>query len=380
MYTISAFFFLFVFFLFFFGAHTRKHGKEHKRKKKKKKKKKKNIDAPLPLAANVPYVDPRARGGPPCVHFCRGDCPPRGCDECERWRRRCGVGPRREMRHRDAAVQRVEDDACAGRVGDGAQRSRTDGAHRPRGGVRTGRRAGPEGSRERQWWGRGRCHGSCFEIQRKNEKEKKREKKILLFFFFFFFFFFSRLGFEMLRFAVAFCALVFASALRADALVLRIPAGEVRCFMDEFTKGQQVTGAYQVLAGGFLDIDVLMKDPAGRVIYEMRREKDDVFGFESPENGMFELCFSNEMSAVTGKRIFFEIWHEYLEDTPELMQNRHIDSLTASVLKVRGLRSWCCLFCLYCCCCCCFVWLLLLILISLFLVVAVVFYPCPVDI
>jgi hypothetical protein len=91
-----------------------------------------------------------------------------------------------------------------------------------------------------------------------------------------------------------------------------------------------------VISGGFMDIDVSVYDHEDREIYSMKREKDDVFGFESPETGTFRFCFSNAMSTVTTKKIFFDIFHDYLEDTPELLQFRHVDSLTSNVIDA----SW----------------------------------------
>jgi hypothetical protein len=66
--------------------------------------------------------------------------------------------------------------------------------------------------------------------------------------------------------------------------------------------------SFNVVAGGFLDIDVKVYGPDNKVVFEAEREKDGAFQFVANTNGEYRLCFGNTMSTVTGKTVSFHMF------------------------------------------------------------------------
>lgn len=80
---------------------------------------------------------------------------------------------------------------------------------------------------------------------------------------------------------------------------------------------------FETIEGGFLDIDVKIVGPDGKVIYQVRitelqdifyskslylqgdRETNGKYTFAAYETGIYKYCFSNQMSTVTPKVVMF---------------------------------------------------------------------------
>jgi hypothetical protein len=65
--------------------------------------------------------------------------------------------------------------------------------------------------------------------------------------------------------------------------------------------------SFQVAEGGFLDIDVAITGPDGKVIYDGERETDGKYTFSAHMDGRYRYCFSNKMSSVTPKLVVFNL-------------------------------------------------------------------------
>lgn len=82
---------------------------------------------------------------------------------------------------------------------------------------------------------------------------------------------------------------------------------------------------FETIEGGFLDIDVRIVGPDGKVIYQVNdrfrrsfrlqvlfflkgdRETNGKYTFAAYETGTYTYCFSNQMSTVTPKVVMFTI-------------------------------------------------------------------------
>lgn len=82
---------------------------------------------------------------------------------------------------------------------------------------------------------------------------------------------------------------------------------------------------FETIEGGFLDIDVRIVGPDGKIIYQVRigmfvmklelktelrkfqgdRETNGKYTFAAYETGVYTYCFSNQMSTVTPKVVMF---------------------------------------------------------------------------
>ncbi|KNC74583.1 hypothetical protein SARC_12875 [Sphaeroforma arctica JP610] len=65
--------------------------------------------------------------------------------------------------------------------------------------------------------------------------------------------------------------------------------------------------AYQVTDGGFLDIDMTIKEKDGEILAEELRSSESSAVISAPSDGRISICFGNKMSSMTSKDIMFSI-------------------------------------------------------------------------
>ena len=61
---------------------------------------------------------------------------------------------------------------------------------------------------------------------------------------------------------------------------------------------------FQVITGGNSDVDVVLKNPSGHILYKQEKEEYDQIELEVEEPGVYEFCFSNEFSTFSRKIIY----------------------------------------------------------------------------
>lgn len=93
----------------------------------------------------------------------------------------------------------------------------------------------------------------------------------------------------------------------AAGYFITIDAHAEECFFDRVTSGTKLSLMFEVAEGGFLDIDVKITGPDGKVIYSGERESNGKYTYAAHMDGVYKCCFSNKMSTMTPKIIMFNV-------------------------------------------------------------------------
>lgn len=65
-------------------------------------------------------------------------------------------------------------------------------------------------------------------------------------------------------------------------------------------------GFCKVVTGGQYDVDIVLEDPRGNVLYKQIKMQFDSHTFVSQETGVFKVCFSNEFSTFSHKLVYMD--------------------------------------------------------------------------
>jgi len=119
-----------------------------------------------------------------------------------------------------------------------------------------------------------------------------------------------------------------------------IDATREECFFEDVNAGVPVGLMFQVTQGGFLDVDVRIQGPDGKVIYTAERQTDGKYNFITHIQGEYSFCFGNRMSTLTPKKVSFVV-HVGEEAKPnEVLKQEHLSPLEQSILQVgQGIQS-----------------------------------------
>ena len=138
-----------------------------------------------------------------------------------------------------------------------------------------------------------------------------------------------------MNFKTGLCLLVAAATIgTSNAISTSILAGTTECYYESAQAGERLQGSYEVSAGGFLDIDVQVRDPQGTVMYAKDRQMEGEFTIPYTSRGEYEICFGNSMSTVANKVISFNIRKGQSHPSDEVAKKKHVTPLEISLMDV----------------------------------------------
>ncbi|UJR27022.1 hypothetical protein I4U23_008327 [Adineta vaga] len=94
-----------------------------------------------------------------------------------------------------------------------------------------------------------------------------------------------------------------------------VDAHAEECFFEKLTSGTKLLFTFEVVEGGFLDIDITITGPDQKEVYHGGRESSGKTAFSAHVDGIYTVCFNNKMSSITPKTIMFSI---EIGDKPKL--------------------------------------------------------------
>ncbi|XP_023329768.1 transmembrane emp24 domain-containing protein 2-like [Eurytemora carolleeae] len=86
-----------------------------------------------------------------------------------------------------------------------------------------------------------------------------------------------------------------------------VDAHAEECFFDKVKSGTKMGLIFEVAEGGFLDIDVKIVGPDSKPIHQGERETNGKYTFAAHMDGVYQYCFSNQMSTMTPKIVMFDM-------------------------------------------------------------------------
>jgi p24 family protein beta-1 len=119
-----------------------------------------------------------------------------------------------------------------------------------------------------------------------------------------------------------------------NAVTTSINAGTTECYYEATQAGERLVGSYEVSAGGFLDIDVQVRDPQGTVMYAKDRQMEGEYTIPYTSRGEYEICFGNTMSTVANKVVSFNIRKGKSHPSDEVAKKQHVTPLEISLMDV----------------------------------------------
>jgi hypothetical protein len=113
-----------------------------------------------------------------------------------------------------------------------------------------------------------------------------------------------------------------------SAYFIHVDAHEELCFFDRVGPGTKMGLMFEVVEGGFLDIDVKIVGPDNKEIYAGERESNGKYTFSAHTDGLYTYCFSNKMSTMTPKMVMFSM------DVDESKAKSEVDTADGSQGKL----------------------------------------------
>ncbi|CAD5206552.1 unnamed protein product [Bursaphelenchus okinawaensis] len=89
-------------------------------------------------------------------------------------------------------------------------------------------------------------------------------------------------------------------------LTFELPDNANQCFYEDLKAGLDSVVEFQVVTGGQYDVDIVLEDPQGKILYKEARKQYDSHQFKTETPGTYKVCFSNEFSTFSHKIVYMD--------------------------------------------------------------------------
>ncbi|CAF0849514.1 unnamed protein product [Rotaria sp. Silwood1] len=94
--------------------------------------------------------------------------------------------------------------------------------------------------------------------------------------------------------------------IHSNELTFELPDNAKECFNEKLKVGSKYILEFQVVTGGNYDVDLVLRSPSGKTLYQVTKKQYDQIEKTAEEDGVYEFCFSNEFSTFTHKVIYID--------------------------------------------------------------------------
>lgn len=93
---------------------------------------------------------------------------------------------------------------------------------------------------------------------------------------------------------------------KTTELTFELADNAKQCFHEDIVAGTKATIEFQVVTGGYYDVDMTLYDPRQSVLYQGVKKQFDTHQWTASMSGQYTFCFNNEFSTFSHKLIYFE--------------------------------------------------------------------------
>lgn len=99
---------------------------------------------------------------------------------------------------------------------------------------------------------------------------------------------------------------LFIASCKAVELTFELEDNARQCFYENIKKNTKCILEFQVITGGHYDVDLVLEDPKGKILYNEQKKQYDSHQFTTELEGEYKYCFSNEFSTFSHKTVYFD--------------------------------------------------------------------------
>jgi len=130
------------------------------------------------------------------------------------------------------------------------------------------------------------------------------------------------------------------------ALSIEVAPQSEECFFEELEQGKSFELDFEVIRGGLLDIELVVTNPRGQVVYQklsffntrdgLGSQNEGMFNFKPEVAGVYRFFFNNKMSRWTPKVVSFGVPGSAAASHKELAKLEHLGPVVESIQAIEG--------------------------------------------